>query len=66
MINCGVYETCRKCILIQDPYCGWDITLEKCVAAKNESIKQNLINDIIDFACDGDDGVISMLCLVKF
>ncbi|KAK6471386.1 semaphorin-7A [Huso huso] len=31
LADCGRYgDTCRGCVLSRDPYCGWDLTNQKC------------------------------------
>ncbi|XP_029437675.1 semaphorin-7A-like [Rhinatrema bivittatum] len=37
LADCGQYgDTCRKCILARDPYCGWDPTNRRCSAISQE------------------------------
>lgn len=35
--TCGRYDTCVDCILARDPYCGWDLAAERCVAVRGLS-----------------------------
>ncbi|XP_011613013.2 semaphorin-4E [Takifugu rubripes] len=35
--TCGRYHTCVDCILARDPYCGWDLAAERCVAVRGLS-----------------------------
>uniref|UniRef100_A0A452GXD6 Semaphorin 7A (John Milton Hagen blood group) n=1 Tax=Gopherus agassizii TaxID=38772 RepID=A0A452GXD6_9SAUR len=38
LADCGQYrETCWKCVLAKDPYCGWDPDGKKCSAISGES-----------------------------
>ncbi|KAG2462935.1 SEM7A protein, partial [Polypterus senegalus] len=33
LANCSSYgDTCRRCVLARDPYCGWDLVNHKCSA----------------------------------
>lgn len=35
--TCSRYDTCVDCILARDPYCGWDLAVERCVAVRGSS-----------------------------
>ncbi|XP_074837535.1 semaphorin-7A-like [Carettochelys insculpta] len=38
LADCGQYrETCWKCVLARDPYCGWDPDSKKCSAVSQEA-----------------------------
>nr|XP_006119458.1 semaphorin-7A-like isoform X1 [Pelodiscus sinensis] len=38
LADCGQYrETCWKCVLAKDPYCGWDPDSKKCSAVSQEA-----------------------------
>ncbi|XP_062843330.1 semaphorin-4E [Trichomycterus rosablanca] len=48
---CGQYRSCVDCVLARDPYCGWDLTANKCTDISNISsdthseVIQNLSGD---------------------
>ncbi|XP_030042732.1 semaphorin-7A-like [Microcaecilia unicolor] len=49
LADCEQYgDTCRKCVLARDPYCGWDSTNRRCSAISqggndtNSNLPQNL------------------------
>jgi hypothetical protein len=52
--DCSIYKSCRKCILIQDPYCGWDLFKNKCVYIKNQ-IDKNIKQHLNNFVCNHDE-----------
>ncbi|GAA6103508.1 semaphorin-4E-like, partial [Tachysurus ichikawai] len=33
--TCDHYTSCMDCVLARDPYCGWDLSAERCIAIKN-------------------------------
>ncbi|GAA6100387.1 semaphorin-4E-like, partial [Tachysurus ichikawai] len=33
--TCDHYASCMDCVLARDPYCGWDLSTERCIAIKN-------------------------------
>ncbi|KAK2868457.1 hypothetical protein Q7C36_000328 [Tachysurus vachellii] len=33
--TCDHYASCMDCVLARDPYCGWDLSAERCIAIKN-------------------------------
>ncbi|KYO19708.1 semaphorin-7A isoform B [Alligator mississippiensis] len=38
LADCGQYrETCWKCVLARDPYCGWDLENKRCSAVFQEA-----------------------------
>uniref|UniRef100_K7FNR2 Semaphorin-1A n=1 Tax=Pelodiscus sinensis TaxID=13735 RepID=K7FNR2_PELSI len=51
LADCGQYrETCWKCVLAKDPYCGWDPDSKKCSAVSQEA------NDTASFLQSLDPG----------
>ncbi|GAA6082863.1 semaphorin-4E-like, partial [Tachysurus ichikawai] len=35
--TCDHYASCMDCVLDRDPYCGWDLSTERCIAIKKHS-----------------------------
>ncbi|KAK2868455.1 hypothetical protein Q7C36_000326 [Tachysurus vachellii] len=33
--TCDHYASCMDCVLARDPYCGWDLSAERCIAINN-------------------------------
>ena len=54
LINCSVYKTCKKCIFMQDPYCGWHVLNNACVETDNNNTLIKQSDDLINFPCEGD------------
>lgn len=48
LATCERSSTCMDCVLSRDPYCGWDKSLEKCVALSQSQ------NELIQSVRDGD------------
>lgn len=65
LVFCNIYKTCKKCLIKRDPYCGWDLNINKCIQINfNDSltlssniIQQNINHKNIDLnlTCKEDD-----------
>ncbi|KAM9322730.1 semaphorin-4E-like [Pholidichthys leucotaenia] len=44
LATCERSLTCVDCVLARDPYCGWDITVNKCVFLSERKLIQNVKN----------------------
>ncbi|KAK6467491.1 semaphorin-4E-like [Huso huso] len=44
---CRQYETCLDCVLARDPYCAWDLAVNRCAATADRTADpQNLIQSV--------------------
>ncbi|KAM9439684.1 semaphorin-4E-like [Clarias gariepinus] len=49
---CGHYTSCMDCVLARDPYCGWDLISNSCVAIN--SLHPNTHSQVIQSLRDGN------------
>ncbi|KAF5893362.1 semaphorin-4E-like isoform X1 [Clarias magur] len=49
---CDHYTSCMDCVLARDPYCGWDLTTDSCVAIN--SIHPDTHSDVVQSLRDGN------------
>ncbi|KAF5897298.1 semaphorin-4E-like isoform X1, partial [Clarias magur] len=49
---CGHYTSCMDCVLARDPYCGWDLTTDSCVAIN--SIHPDTHSEVVQSLRDGN------------
>ncbi|KAF5900435.1 semaphorin-4E-like isoform X1, partial [Clarias magur] len=50
--SCDHYTSCRDCVLARDPYCGWDLTTDSCVAIN--SIHTDTHSEVVQSLRDGN------------
>ncbi|KAF5897301.1 semaphorin-4E-like isoform X1, partial [Clarias magur] len=49
---CGHYTSCMDCVLARDPYCGWDLTSNGCVAIS--TTHPNTHSEVVQSLRDGN------------
>ncbi|XP_060726992.1 semaphorin-4E-like [Tachysurus vachellii] len=50
--TCDHYASCMDCVLARDPYCGWDLSAERCIAIKN--IHPDTHSEVVQSLRDGN------------
>ncbi|XP_060722313.1 semaphorin-4E-like [Tachysurus vachellii] len=50
--TCDHYASCMDCVLARDPYCGWDLSTERCIAIKN--IHPDTHSEVVQSLRDGN------------
>ncbi|KAG1969091.1 semaphorin-4D [Pimephales promelas] len=50
--ECGRYHTCLDCVLARDPYCGWDLNIERCSTI--DDTHRNRTSTVIQSLSDGN------------
>ncbi|XP_027006497.2 semaphorin-4E-like isoform X2 [Tachysurus fulvidraco] len=50
--TCDHYASCMDCVLARDPYCGWDLSAERCIAIKN--IHPDKHSEVVQSLRDGN------------
>ncbi|KAK2868458.1 hypothetical protein Q7C36_000329 [Tachysurus vachellii] len=50
--TCDHYASCMDCVLARDPYCGWDLSTEHCIAIKN--IHPDTHSEVVQSLRDGN------------
>ncbi|XP_047662455.1 semaphorin-4E-like isoform X2 [Tachysurus fulvidraco] len=50
--TCDHYASCMDCELARDPYCGWDLSAERCIAIKN--IHPDTHSEVVQSLRDGN------------
>ncbi|KAF5887296.1 semaphorin-4E-like isoform X1, partial [Clarias magur] len=56
---CDHYTSCRNCVLARDPYCGWDLTTDSCVAIN--SIHTDTHSEVVQSLRDGNASIVLQL-----
>ncbi|XP_072140083.1 semaphorin-4A-like isoform X2 [Mobula birostris] len=44
--NCSAYPSCGECLLSRDPYCAWDSSSLNCRETRNQTHRQDWLQDI--------------------
>ncbi|XP_047662440.1 semaphorin-4E-like isoform X5 [Tachysurus fulvidraco] len=50
--TCDHYASCMDCVLARDPYCGWDLSADRCIAIKN--IHPDTHSEVVQSLRDGN------------
>ncbi|XP_047662447.1 semaphorin-4E-like isoform X2 [Tachysurus fulvidraco] len=50
--TCDHYASCMDCLLARDPYCGWDLSTERCIAIIN--IHPDTHSEVVQSLRDGN------------
>ncbi|KAK2868450.1 hypothetical protein Q7C36_000321 [Tachysurus vachellii] len=50
--TCDHYASCMDCVLARDPYCGWDLSAERCIAIN--TIHPDTHSEIVQSLRDGN------------